>query len=370
MTQAADRPSTFDSEALTRILHRAGELPLDRRVLEVTSEPIDGGYLSDMVRLTLRYDDARTDDGTSAMHAPRSVVLKQPAEDELPRMVGTAMGMYAREVQFYRRLAPRVDVRTPRCFLSNINEETGDFVLLLEDIVDADVHAQDHVCPETDLKLALDQAAKLHASHWNDPSLSNAEWLLQLTAAGVQPWHELYQQAWQALQSWEGVNFSRPLTTLGDALASASVEAWIGGYDGPWTLTHADFHLSNLLFVGGRSDPQHRQVVVVDWQLATHASPLVDVAFLLGRMPTEHRRRVEPGLLAAYHKMLLHHGVDDYSWLACQQDYSRWLWFGVLNAAIASAAYPIAPDQLPRHVEKVERFLIQALDHDSLRYLG
>jgi hypothetical protein len=42
----------------------------------------------------------------------------------------------------------------------------------------------------------------------------------------------------------------------------------------------------------------------------------------------------------------------------------------VLNAVIATAAYPLTPDQLPRHVEKIERFLTQALDHDSLSYLG
>jgi hypothetical protein len=370
MTHADDKTSTFDPEALTRILHEAGELPPERRVLDVTSEPIDGGYLSDMTRLTLCYDNARADDVVSAGQAPRSVVLKQPAGDDLARVVGTGMGMYAREVQFYRRLAPRIDVRTPRCFLSDLDEETGDFALLLEDIVDADVHEQDHVCPEADLRLALDQAARLHASYWNEPSLRDADWLLQLTPAGVQPWHELYQDAWQALQSWEGFNPTGPLRTLGDALASASVEAWIGSYDGPWTLTHADFHLSNLLFVGRSSDTPERQVVVVDWQLATHASPLVDVAFLLGRMPTEDRRRIEPAALASYHQMLLRHGVDDYTWSACQQDYSRWLWFGVLNAAIASVAYPIAPDELPRHMAKVERFLTQALDHESLRYLG
>ena len=143
------------------------------------------------------------------------------------------MGMYAREVWFYRRLAPRISVRTPRCFVSELDEETGEFTLLLEDIADVEVHAQDHECPDADVSLALDQAARLHASHWNDPGLADADWLIQLTASGAGPWHELYQQAWQALQSWEGASLPRRLTALGDALASASVETWIGGYRGP-----------------------------------------------------------------------------------------------------------------------------------------
>jgi hypothetical protein len=370
MTPATDTHPTFDPEAMTHILHQAGVLASERRVLTVVSEPMDGGYLSDLVRLKLAYERVRGDDAASATQAPRSVVLKRPARDELPRTVGTVMGMYAREVRFYRWLAPRISVRTPRCFVSDLDEETGEFTLLLEDIADVEVHAQDHECPDADVSLALEQAARLHASHWNDPGLADADWLIQLTASGAGPWHELYQQAWQALQSWEGATLPRRLTTLGDALASASVETWIGGYRGPRTLTHADFHLSNLLFVGDDSHAVGRQAVVVDWQLATHASPLVDVAFLLGRMPTEHRRRVEPGFLAAYHQMLLGHGISEYTWSACRRDYARWLWFGVLNAVIATAAYPLTPDQLPRHVEKIERFLTQALDHDSLSYLG
>ena len=124
------------------------------------------------------------------------------------------MGMYAREVRFYRRLAPRISVRTPRCFLSELDEETGEFTLLLEDIADVEVHDQDHECPDADVCLALDQAARLHASYWNEPGLAEADWLIQLTAAGAGLWHGLYQQAWQALQSWEGASLPRRLTAL------------------------------------------------------------------------------------------------------------------------------------------------------------
>ena len=59
MTPATDTHSTFDPEAMTRILHEAGVLAPERRVLTVTSEPMDGGYLSDLARLKLAYDGPR-----------------------------------------------------------------------------------------------------------------------------------------------------------------------------------------------------------------------------------------------------------------------------------------------------------------------
>jgi hypothetical protein len=361
MTRTPDRAAHFDPEDLTRILHEGGGLSPQCRVLTVTCEPIDGGYLSGMVRLRLGYHHTCGDADARTGGAPRSVVLKRPAHDELPRTIGTAMGMYAREVHlFYRRVAPRLDVSTPRCFHADLDELTGEFTLVLEHVSGASVHAQDDACSEPDLLLALDQAAGLHASHWNDPTLAEADWLIQLTAPGVRPWHELYQQAWQAFQGWDGVSLPRVLKTLGDGLANGSIDTWIGSYEGPWTIAHADFHIGNLLYRKAAMRAGRRHAVVVDWQLATHASPLVDVAFLLGRMPTEYRRSVEPRMLAAYHERLQERGIAGYSLSACRRDYARWLWFGVLNAVIASAAYPISPEELPRHVEKVERFLTQA----------
>ncbi len=369
MTHEADGRTTIPPETMTALLRRAGALPDGLDVVSVTSEPVVGGYLSRMDRLRLGYASVGSPATRAVDLPPRTVVLKRPAEEELPRTVGAAMGMYHREVLFYRQLASRTGVRTPQCYHAETAEPSGDFTLLLEDIADADVHSQDEACSDGELLLALDQAARLHASHWNDTALAAAEWLIQLTAPGVRTWHSLYQDAWQQCLSWPGVEWPRRLTEMGDALATASVDTWIGGYDGPWTLTHADFHLSNLLYRRPPSGAPGREVVVVDWQLVTHASPLIDVAFLLGRMPTEHRREVEEPLLKAYHRMLGDQGVTDYTWAACRRDYARWLWFGVLNAAIASTAYPITPDELPRHVVKIERFLTQAYDHDSLRYL-
>jgi thiamine kinase-like enzyme len=130
---------------------------------------------------------------------------------------------------------------------------------------------------------------------------------------------------------------------------------------------HADFHLSNLLFADTADG--RREVVTVDWQLATHAPPLIDLAYFLGRMDPAARRRGERDLVLSYHEKLLAAGVTGYDWRACWADYQRFVWYGVVSALVAVAVTPMAPEEAHRYAAKVSRYLTQALDHDSARFL-
>ena len=69
-------------------------------------------------------------------------------------------------------------------------------------------------------------------------------------------------------------------------------------HDPPLTLIHNDVQGDNLLWQEGAESP----VVLIDWQLATRARGVVDVAgFLCGHLDTEERRRHEHRLLRSYH---------------------------------------------------------------------
>ena len=61
-----------------------------------------------------------------------SVIVKLPAQSE----AGLAMKMlggYAREVAFYRQIAGRAPLGTPRVYAARMAENAADFVLVLED---------------------------------------------------------------------------------------------------------------------------------------------------------------------------------------------------------------------------------------------
>jgi len=348
-------------ERLTQVLRDGKALPPDRRVAGSTVVPMDGGYLSRTARVLLDYD-------TAVPGAPASLVAKSPAADPLARTVATMMGMYAREVHFYRELAPRVTMRTPRHWSSSVDPETGEFTLLIEDVQGATMHDQTDGCPADDARLAIRELARLHSATWDDPSLAKLEWLNQLSPAAVGMWHQLFHHAWHAFIARDEVELAPELLAVGAALDGSDFVAWICGQTGPLALAHADFHLANLLFLAnGKGE---REVVTVDWQMAMHAPPLVDVAYFAGRMPTDARRETERELVGAYHSGLVEAGVTGYSLERCWEDYQRWIWFGVFSAVAASAAYSMSPDEVRRYTGKVARYLTQALDHNAVRFLG
>jgi aminoglycoside/choline kinase family phosphotransferase len=329
-------------------------------VTSVSAAAVTGGYLASTVRLFPRYDG-------EAPGAPRSLVVKSPAVAEQPRAVAGWLGLYEREVRFYQELAPALDVRTPRCLHAELDAAAESFLLVLEDIGDATVHDQDSGCPAPDALLALGQVARLHAAHWNDAALAELGWLNHMTPAAIETWQEMFRHAWPAFLAREEVVLAPELVAVGDQLRDSDLVDWIAHYDGPLALAHADFHLTNLLFA--QDHHGRREVVTVDWQMAMRAPPLIDVAYFLGRLPTEVRRASEHDLLGAYHRRLLAAGVTGYAPERCREDYERCAWFGLLSAVVASAAYPMTSDEVRRCTRKVARYLQQARDCDSLRFL-
>lgn len=346
---------------LTAILRDGGALPPGRQVARCAVAPMDGGFLSQTSRVTLEYDGP-------APHAPRTLVVKSPATDPLARAVATVLGMYEREVCFYRELAPRLPMRTPHCWSGEVEPGTGEFTLLVEDVTGATMFSQDDGCPPDEAMLAMTELAKLHAGTWDDPALAGMPWLNHFSASTVENWQDMFRAAWQGFTGQDAVALPPELTAVGTALGESDFMTWIRGYRGPFALTHADFHLSNLLFVG--DGPGGPAMVTLDWQMAMHAAPLIDVAYFCGRMPTGSRRATERALVAGYHRGLVAGGVRRYPLEQCWADYQRWTWFGVFSAVAATMAYQSSPDDLGRYTGKVARYLTQALDHDAVRFLG
>ena len=73
-------------------------------VADFAVERIGTGQMSECYRVELHYADA----GADGPARPRSVVLKVAATDPVSRQTGLALGLYEREVRFYRDIAPRL----------------------------------------------------------------------------------------------------------------------------------------------------------------------------------------------------------------------------------------------------------------------
>src|ERR1700730_6982005 len=91
------------------------------------AEPIGTGQMSQSHRVTLDYAER-------ASAGPAGVVVKSAASDPTSRATGVGLGIYEREIRFYRELAPRVGGALAKCHAALLDPAEGWFTLVLEDL--------------------------------------------------------------------------------------------------------------------------------------------------------------------------------------------------------------------------------------------
>ena len=85
------------------------------------------------------------------------------------------------------------------------------------------------------------------------------------------------------------------------------------------TLIHGDANFSNVLLP---HDPHRERALIIDWQLWGISFAAEDLAHLMALFwEKEHRQHMEKDLLMRYHQGLIRHGVENYEWADCWNDY-------------------------------------------------
>jgi aminoglycoside phosphotransferase (APT) family kinase protein len=284
-------PSTIGdvtAEWLTAVLGRKVD------AVRVEQIALDSGFSSLLYRAHL------TGEGV-----PDSVIVKLPAVSA----AGDAMKMlggYAREVEFYRRVAGRAPIGTPQVFAAGM-DANSDFVLVLEDLAGWD--NADHLAG-----LSLDRArrciAQLAALHaWSTkpanadavaafPSIDGPMTRDLLPAAFGAAW-QIYREKASAPVPPAVAHYAERFAELAPAATQALSERAM--------LIHGDIRADNLFFCG-------EQLKVVDFQLAGRGAGATDIGYLVSQgLPTELRSGNDEMLLREYLDLLAGQGVSDYS---------------------------------------------------------
>ncbi len=263
---------------------------------------------------------------------PSSLIAKLPSPDPTSRATGIALRNYEREVGFYREIAPTVDIRVAHCHHAEWHADTGDFILLMEDLAPAAQGNQLTGCDATQARTAVLELARLHGPRWGDPTLHDIEWLSRRTENDSQ----------QLATLW-GMFLPGFMTALGGYLSSDAagvihrfgerIAGWVDGRDPPSTVTHGDYRLDNLMFA---SPEGGAPIAAVDWQTPGHGLGITDVSYFLGAGPQPvERRQIERTLVDEYGQALAEYGVDvDAGELWLQ--YRRDAYAGVVMSVIAS----------------------------------
>jgi hypothetical protein len=318
-------PDDIDADWLTGRLREAGHT--DVRVRAFTGERIGTGQIGLCIRYRLELDGG---EGS----APRSLVGKFPSDDATSRATGVQLRNYLKEVCFYRELAGRLDVSTPRCYFADIVGEGPEFMVLLEDLHPARQGDQLEGCDADVARAAVLELVGLHAPSWNDASLRGIDWLGEPSAESSALVRELYRSMLPGFLDRYSARLEGDEAAIIARVAEADTGPLFRGLPSPFALVHVDYRLDNLLIDRSSATPR---VSVVDWQSITLGSPLSDVAYFLGAgLLPELRREVERDIVAGYHRALVERGIHGYELDACWDDYRRGTFAGFGVTVIAS----------------------------------
>ncbi len=294
-------------------------------VTGVAWQPIGTGQVGDSARFTLTYDRPTS--------APATLAGKFPAEDPMSRGTATAFGLYAKEVGFYRELAPLLDVRVPKVLAAEIADDGVDFILLFEDLGPARGGNQLDSCSAADARHAMRQAAALHAPSWGNATIIETPWL-KPKEGQVDQVKALYPGAQAIFRERYKEVLEPEYMAVCEALNDAAGD-WFGQERGTKCLIHGDFRLDNMLFdVQGGAEP----IAVLDWQTTAVGNALTDIGYFMGTgIGNALRETHEDELLDLYCTEMTARGVP-LSREAIWDDYVIGALHGV-STAVFSAAY-------------------------------
>ncbi|WP_029113541.1 phosphotransferase [Mycobacterium sp. URHB0044] len=262
----------------------------------VRSEQIaqDSGFSSLLYRLHLTGADV-----------PDTLIAKLPSQSDA-RGAMEMMGGYTREVTFYQRVAGSAPMGTPHVYAARMAQDSGDFVLILEDLQGWD--NADHLAGLSldRLRCGITHLAGLHA--WsNDPANADVRdafpsidtpMMRDLLPSAFGVGWQMYRENAEAPVSPAVARFAQRFAEHAPAALKALTERA--------TLMHGDFRADNMFFAGD-------QLKVVDFQFAARAVGAADIGYLLSQgLPAAVRAGRDEELLREYLLALEERSVTDY----------------------------------------------------------
>ena len=307
-------PQDISAVWLTNALRRSGVIT-NAAVEKVEAQVIGVGlgFTSQLARLTVGYEDLDA-------VGPRSMIAKAPSLHQSTREAMAASGVYERELRFYERLAPSITLTVPRCYFNASDPETGDFVLLLEDLATTATSRQipEDACSVEDADFAVRQLAKLHAAWWEAPALDKLSWIPNFNSRAEEV-RDSFVRLWPVFLDRWGSFIPDSMHRIGELIGEHIV--YVKDYlsQSPRTLLHGDFRLDNMFF---NEMGQTQALALLDWQGYRRGMAAYDVAYFIGEV-VDAGRHVTDGvrLLASYHDALVGAGIRGYTFEQCHADY-------------------------------------------------
>ena len=316
-------PGEITNDWLTDVQRGSGKLK-DAVVVNHSIKPLAIGIGSaNIKRINLEYDFPE-DGALSSMIAKFVSVRKKPHADKLKDFSD-------REIKFYQHFDSNSGISTPQCFYAEIDKESGDYLLLMEDM--SKCRVGDLSGKLEDVEVAIENLARFHAKWWNSEKLNEMPWgtLFSSVPGNNEGLFETFVDSLLQIKEIYRNKIPETFRLVADRLQNIEVSIFT---DDSLTLVHGDYHPGNIFF---QSNNEGR-FAVFDWE-AVHngcaGQDLVPITTL--GLTKEQRELHQNSLVKLYHKTLLENVAIEYSLDQCWDNIRRGLLYSVFCNTIAAA---------------------------------
>lgn len=210
-------------------------------------------------------------------------------------------------------------------------------------------------------RYALEAAAAIHAPFWGSAKIDVLPWMNRPRDVA------LYVGAYRAAMTPVVARYAHALRADACEVVQqfgARIEAYYAQQPRPWTITHQDFRLDNLLF-DARNGAM--PVAVLDWQTVRIGPGVSDVAYFIGAgLALDLRRTHERELLEGYRSQLRSRGVETLSSDQTWDQYRLFACEGLITAVLAAAMVTPTERGDRMFIAMIERHTQHMLDLGTL----
>ena len=300
------RTKRITLEWLNEVLHASGYLR-DANIVSLSREPCGAGegFVSDMARLTLKYDKESDE-------LPNTMIVKMPTTFRSALGVALQYNLYEREIRFYTEVAPKSPIRVPNVIYSDYDSEAKKYILILEDCACYKMIDQIEGLNYEQVKTIINAIVDFHARWWDAPDLFSFDWMPKPKDEVSMALIDTYRDYWDL--SIKSEEFKKFLPEGGQEVGEKIYKQF------PWliesvpdenlTIAHFDFRADNIFF---DFENQENPIIVIDWGSAVVNGGMLDIAYLLGgSIKIELRRKIESEMIKFYMKRLEEKGITGF----------------------------------------------------------
>ncbi len=247
-----------------------------------------------------------------------SVIIKCVARNHNSDLA-KGINFYRNEVNFYNQLADEAPIAYPRALYAEVEPDTQDFLLVLEDLGTETAGDQLVSCTGKQMLVAFERAAQLHSTFWQ--RTSEFDWLFYqvdmktimfrrdaILRPGVQPTIDHFP-----------AYFIGERAEIVRRIAEQFAELFLKGHGGPQTVIHGDYRTDNMFLIDRDGQPD---IIAFDWQNTTGGNGTHDIAYFCSQSANpEFHGDPQINALRLYHETLIDEGVKGFSFDECLERY-------------------------------------------------